>query len=388
MTNRKRVRVEPGIFKLKKDLYEVRVRVTHPETKERRAKYQTVHGTLQMARESRALLREELAAPERPEVIPRTLGDYASSWLSTSIARGDLARSTAGKYASVLDLHILPEFGRMELRALTPRAVDAWLGRRYSQGSFAAATVNTWLRLLSSLMSAAVRDGLIDKNVVAHVRPLKQRQTDDGDNSLTPEELRSYLFAWRAVDAEDYALVVTLAATGMRWGEATALTWADVDAAERTGALVVRRCHVRGDLKEPKTNRARRVPMSQALVAVLREHRQHLVARQAPGLSAGWVFPSSNGKLRANGSLSLKHRQVLRDIGVQRRVTIHGLRHTMTDLLRMAAVDPVAATAIIGHTTARMRQHYSHIGAGETRDIGDLVLQAAGLSAESLIQKG
>ena len=58
---------------------------------------------------------------------------------------------------------------------------------------------------------------------------------------------------------------------------------------------------------------------------------------------------------------------------IDKHVTIHGLRRTATDLLRRAAVDPVAAKAIIGHTTDRMREHYSTVNADETRDIGTRV---------------
>ena len=49
---------------------------------------------------------------------------------------------------------------------------------------------------------------------------------------------------------------------------------------------------------------------------------------------------------------------------------VHGLRRTATDLLRRAAVDPVTAKAIIGHTTDRMREHYSTVGTDEARGIG------------------
>jgi integrase len=61
---------------------------------------------------------------------------------------------------------------------------------------------------------------------------------------------------------------------------------------------------------------------------------------------------------------------VLKQAGITKHVTIHGLRRTATDLLRRAAVDPVAAKAIIGHTTDRMREHYSTVGADEARGIG------------------
>lgn len=104
------------------------------------------------------------------------------------------------------------------------------------------------------------------------------------------------------------------------------------------------------------------------------EHRRQLVESQHPGLSAGWVFPNGAGKLRANGSLSDANRRVLKRAGITKRFTIHGLRRTATDLLRRAAVDPVAAKAIIGHTTDRMREHYSTVGADEARSIGERVV--------------
>ena len=65
---------------------------------------------------------------------------------------------------------------------------------------------------------------------------------------------------------------------------------------------------------------------------------------------------------------------MLKHAGLAKDVTIHGLRRTATDLLRRAAVDPVAAKAIIRHTTDRMREHYSIVGADEARSIGERVV--------------
>jgi integrase len=86
-------------------------------------------------------------------------------------------------------------------------------------------------------------------------------------------------------------------------------------------------------------------------------------SRRDPGLLAGWVFPNGAGKPRANGSLCDANRRVLAHAKIAKRVTIHGLRRTATDLLGRAAVDPVAAKAIIstpsiacGSTTRRGMQ--------------------------------
>jgi integrase len=135
--------------------------------------------------------------------------------------------------------------------------------------------------------------------------------------------------------------------------------------------LRVRRSHVRGAIRNTtKTGKRRMVPFPAELAAVLADHRRRMVENQQPGLEDGWVFPSGAGKPQGNGSLCAANRAVLKHAGITKHVTIHGLRRTATDLLRRAAVDPVAAKAIIGHTTDRMREHYSTVGADEARGIG------------------
>lgn len=100
-----------------------------------------------------------------------------------------------------------------------------------------------------------------------------------------------------------------------------------------------------------KTGKRRVVPFPVALATLLRDHRMRLVAEQHPGLEAGWVYPNDVGKPRVNGSLSAQSQRALKYAKIEHRVTIHGLRRTATDLLRRAAVDPVAAKAIIGTRT-------------------------------------
>ncbi|MBK7777137.1 MAG: site-specific integrase [Sandaracinaceae bacterium] len=381
MTNHQERRVEPGICQLNKNTFRLRVRITDSTTGKRYAKCQEFEGSLRSARSEREALRVQLQqgmAEDRTKVERLTVGTCAHSWLSTSLARGDLARSTAQKYATALDLHIVPGLGDLYLDALRPKDIEQWMLREVKRHK--PNTVNSWRTQLICILSYAERDGLIARNIAKDVKPLKLRADADEDNALSVAELRQYLIAWEQTYPDRYPLILTLALTGMRWGEATALRWDDVSAAEAGGALTVRRSHVRGELKETKTNRTRRVPFPAHLARVLREHRLQLVATQAPGLSAGWVFPSSNGKVRSNGSESGRHRAVLRKIGVTRKVTIHGLRHTATDLLRLAPVDPVVAASIIGHQTDRMREHYSMVGAVEARASGDAIAGLIGLA--------
>lgn len=367
-------KIAPGLWQLQMDLYEIRVRSICPRTGKRIAKWQRFHGTRAEALRQRELLRVELEAGDARRAREK-LGDYATSWLKTRLERNDLAPSTARRYAEALDLHLLPALGEVFVDALTPRSIDTEVAKWAR--AYEPETVNGWLRVLRTVLAAALRDGLVVQNAAMQVRSVRSRVDDDRDtddddsNALSPEELNAYLAAWRELYRDDFPLVALLAVTGLRWGEATAITWAEVARAESQGVLRVRRSHVRGAVRgTTKSGRKRMIPFPAELADLLRKHRGRLEAEEHPGLEAGWVFANSAGNPWANGAFSKKHRVVLTHAKIPKRFTIHGLRRTATDLLRRASVDPVLGKLIIGHSTDRMREHYSSIGADEAARVG------------------
>jgi integrase len=93
---------------------------------------------------------------------------------------------------------------------------------------------------------------------------------------------------------------------------------------------------------------------------VLRAHRRALVASQAPGLEAGWVFPNNVGRLVNGPELQKPLRRALKKAMITRPFTPHGFRHTFNNLLRQLAASDVVR-AITGHSTERMTLHYSHV---------------------------
>jgi integrase len=366
--------VAPGLWQLDTDLYEIRVRGVRPDTGKMASRWRMFQGSRADAFQERERLHEALTGEALELKARESLTTFARSWLSTRLARGDWRETTAKRYAESLDLHVLPRLGDVFIDALTPREIERAITEWASK--YQRATVNSWLRVLRTLLNVAVAQGLIASNPATAVRALRERTDDDGDeddwaNALTPSELDAYLRSWRELYSDHFALIATLVLTGLRWGEATALMWSDVEAAELSAALRIRRSHVRGVLRNTtKTGKRRMVPFPAELASLLGDHRRALLATQHAGLDEGWVFPNGAGKPRANGSLCDANRRVLKHAKIGKRVTIHGLRRTATDLLRRAAVDPVAAKAIIGHTTDRMREHYSTVNAEETRDIG------------------
>jgi hypothetical protein len=88
------------------------------------------------------------------ECGPASLSTFARSWLTTRLVRADWRRTTARRYAESLDLHVLPNSGHVFLDKLTPRAIELALAEW--AGEYARATVNSWLRVLRTLLNDAV----------------------------------------------------------------------------------------------------------------------------------------------------------------------------------------------------------------------------------------
>ena len=166
---------------------------------------------------------------------------------------------------------------------------------------------------------------------------------------------------------QHYALVVTLAYTGLRFCHASALRWEDWD--EQAGVLRVVRKHFRGAIGpvSRKKRAPKEYPVEPELADILRAHRKQLLQAQAKGLEAGWMFPSAEGTLRTPNSLDRAWAKCLQYAEITKRFTVHGLRYTFTDLVRRANVDAVVRRALTGHVTEEMQRHYSTVGLDEKR---------------------
>lgn len=293
------------------------------------------------------------------------LSDFVAKWLKRKKARGDLEASTAERYATALD-HLSPRLLRAKLDEITPEMIERWM--LASLEEFQPTTINGWLRVLRAALS---RSGLVT-NPASRVEPLKERLNLEEPNALRPRELRALLQALAKVDLTLGAAAWTLAFTGLRWGEVSALKWSDVD--EREGVIWIRRKVVKGKLvPSTKTGRRRVVGAPAFLLAMLRGHQERLVAAKHPGVASELVFPSLKGTPLASARMSVALRDAREAAGITERFTSHGFRRSATDLLRAVAVDPTVAAAVIGHGTDRMRQHYSTIRPKEARDAAELI---------------
>lgn len=346
-----------SIKKLGPNLYLVRLQWRDPKAPARKKSLQRrVTGSHRDARRALDELRVEAAAGGRRKV--QTLRDYSRSWIAARAAT--LKPSVARKYATSLGLHILPVLGDHRLDRLEPSDVQAYVHDRVGAKA-AGNTVLNELRLLRAIARDSMADGSAPRNWADRVKPpAVAAYTEDHPNLLQAGELRALL---AAVPKPWLPIVTMMAFTGLRWGEASALRWEDLDLAR--GLVKVRRSNWKGRALTPKTERSvRTVPLPVELGAVF--------ATVPKRRRRGWLFPTKEGELHRGTPL----RDVLDAACVRAgvtRITTHGLRRTFNNLARQEAAREVVK-AVTGHTTDAMLEHYSLVGHDEKKRLTDAVV--------------
>ena len=185
----------------------------------------------------------------------------------------------------------------------------------------APGSVRNLLAPVRALLADAHEDGLIRGNPAAGIRIVQRVENESGEpgaKALTEDELRALL----AEIPDEWRLFFELLAhTGLRIGEAVALTWADVDFGKRR--LHVRRRLYRGRFDSPKSRYGRRaVPLAEGLAQALWRLRG-TAPDEAP------MFPTRDGTHLDPSNVAAR---VLKPAAKRAGVPWAGLSHLPTHL--------------------------------------------------------
>ena len=291
-----------------------------------------------------------------------TLGAYLERWID-EVVRDTVKQPTLENYAYVVRRHIIPELGRVRLRALKSREVRR-LYREKLDAGLSPRTVQIIHTVLRKALQQAVRDDILPRNVCDAVKA--PRQTKKEIRPLTPKQAKTLLEIVR----EDrlgalYALAIT---AGLREGELLGLRWEDVDL-ER-GVLQVRRQLTRTrdglSFTAPKRGKARAVRLAATAVAALETHKatQNGKRTRAGSLwqETGLVFTSTIGTPVDVGNLTYRSFRPLLKRADLPRIRFHDLRHTCATLLLSKGTHPKIVQEMLGHANISMTMDtYSHV---------------------------
>ena len=174
----------------------------------------------------------------------------------------------------------------------------------------------------------------------------------------------------RLADAagEHRALVLLLGFTGLRFGEAAALTVGDIDL-EHGRARVHRSVTAVGGAmvySAPKSHQARTVALPRFLVDVLRDH----LRGRDPGALA---FPDSRGgPMRLHNVRRRWWCQAVANSGAPAGLSPHELRHTAASMAISAGASIKALQKMLGHKSATLTlDRYGHLYGDELQSVAD-----------------
>jgi integrase len=275
-----------------------------------------------------------------------------------------LKYSTQKNYDYMLNTHVLPVFGDVQLRLITRDAVqNSLLGRLRAGLSWG--TVKRLRVTFGTVMATAEDWGYIDGNVVRKTKMPRRGPRPEKD-PIAPELIRNLL---DNLAEPSQSLAWLLVLTGLRIGELLALRWRDVDLDCKV--LRVRRAVYDGHFDEPKTKRSNRtVPLPGKAVAIFAARRPEIVAGDA------LVFATRVGSLFSRRNL-LRRQLAPAAKGLKLHgVNWHTLRHAHATFLDSVGTPLGTVQALLGHASGEVtRGHYIHTVPADARGAVEKVEQ-------------
>jgi len=381
--------VKPGVWRMKEGGHYIRGRAKDPRTGRLREVSKPLPDA--DAAGAYATLQSELEKIRSGEQQSTRIsfGEYAVSLMERKVRAGEIqSAKTREQWGYILELHLLPAFGRVSIDELRRRMIEEWkdeIAGLMKKGQYKPATANNWLKILRVVVNSAVAEYEMDRNPVLGVKDFDtsthQTYTEEQPNSLTPSEVPTFLAKMRGLYPQHFAFVAMGFATGLRpstlrplrrRGETPDVLWED-------GVVLIRRSHTRKQevMEKPKTGLRQRLTLPEELMEVLEWHVDRLPDGEMK--DSDLLFPSETGEFRACSCLDRPFDEVTAALKMKKKITPRAMRRTFQDLARAAEVKDVVTRAVSGHATEAMQRHYSTVSAAEMRNSLAKVIDLAGI---------
>lgn len=285
-----------------------------------------------------------------------TVAAFAKDYLET--CRVSVKVQTYLSYKQTIEKHILPTFGMIKLKDLTPRYIQRWVTRLMDSG-LAPGTIVQYRRILCTMLSQAVKFRVMAYNPASATRPPRRPNKmppvldrDQINTILSLARSGSFLPKPKSIDQTYYrrcfymALLLSLSG-GLRYGETFSIFWSDcVD-----GRLYIRHNLEQGHITdEPKTEAGLRViPLPPNVWKELMEFKEDQLHNF--GCCTGLVFCTLTGKVIQRDKFTRWWRALLSKADVPEGYRWHNNRATMATQLLAAGVPLKTVSQRLGHRT-------------------------------------
>jgi len=267
--------------------------------------------------------------------------------------------STQAKFRNLINGHIAPSLGRMQLTHISSTCLSRFLqdkasnGRLDGRGGLSASTLNTLSLILKSTLNYAAREHYIAPVEVSLKCPEIKREPAKALSSKEQDALEQALGC--KMDSAKLGILLCLY-TGLRIGEICALRWSDIDLAcqlihvQRT----VQRLQTNSPLAKTKTVlvvgppkskcSVRSIPIPSAMMETLQTHHSSPDA---------YVLTGRADKPMEPRTYQYRFGQYIAAAGVS-DANFHMLRHTFATRFIERGGDPKSLSELLGHASVEI----------------------------------
>lgn len=272
-----------------------------------------------------------------------TLDELASIWFD--IKKNRVCESSLGNYRRVYKtIHVA--FGHWNVADIKRQNVQEWINRIGVDMS--KKTMQLLFYVFKAIMELGVRDDYISKNPCQYVEQPKKETIRK--LPATYEQYRELLRIAQHRQNSNWIVLPLLYYTGCRIGEALALTWKDIDFANKVIHInkqyTMDNSTMRPIFKDHTKTKAgiRVVPMPNELLKVLRVH-YNVHKNKSPYV----LHKQRDGSMLSSHCMGALFRSWL-DIANISGITLHSFRHSYICTLVRAGVPINTISRIVGHS--------------------------------------
>ena len=314
--------------------------------------YSSVYGdTYKEAKEKRNwVLQHQNSYPKVLSNKP-LFSEILALWIADN--RIHLKNATIYRYSYLIETHILPELGAIQVDQITSSTINAFLAKKLSdgridgRGGLSTAYVRSIMLVINSALQFATENRLCNPLLTQiHKPPLQSKEL-----AVLSKDEQKKLESVLLTDMNETKLGIYISLyTGLRIGEICALSWEDIDIANRT--IYVRHTLTRirviengktvtkNSIDTPKTKSSLRcIPICSTLAQVLNDYLPNVTSEYVVSNKTGFVSPRT---------FEYRYKKIMKESKIS-FINYHGLRHTFATRCIESGVDVKSLSEILGH---------------------------------------
>lgn len=244
-----------------------------------------------------------------------------------------------------------------------------------SDKSLSNNTINKIMILLKKIFDVGLRKGYYTTNPVKLLKKLPVEKTKM--QFWTVKEFQQFLTLFEPEEYNIKLLFTVLFFTGLRLGEALALTWKDIDFSSNT-IHITKSVYVNKGISHISTTKTkagtRRIVINKKLSQKLQhwqDHQKHLLEKFTSDSLTLQVFQSNPITITKN-AIEKQYKRILERNNTLKKIRIHDFRHSHASLLINQGEDYLVVKERLGHASITTTiDTYSHLYPSKQKALAD-----------------